>query len=154
MYLSLSDRSQQVMGLARTEALRMRHEYLGTEHILLGIVSESSGANAGALAAFSITLDRVRSGVEVMIGLGPPSASSDDRGVTPRARQVIRFARDEAAQRKSPQVEPEHLLLGVTREVHGVAAQVLRDLLAPPEAVRAKVLELLSRGDEARPNDL
>ena len=102
MYLSLSDRSQQVMGLARTQRGACAMIDLGTEHILLGIVSESSGANAGALAAFSITLDRVRSGVEVMIGIGPPSASSDDRGVTPRVRQVIRFARDEAAQRKSP----------------------------------------------------
>jgi ATP-dependent Clp protease ATP-binding subunit ClpC len=150
---SLSERSQQVMGLARNEALRLRHEYFGTEHILLGIVSDPSGANAGALGTFSITFDRVRSGVEIMIGLGPPSASPDDRGVTPRARQVIRFARDEAARRHSPKVEPEHLLLGVTQEVHGVASQVPRDLLAPPETVRAQVSEMLGRGDAGRQND-
>jgi ATP-dependent Clp protease ATP-binding subunit ClpC len=147
---SLSDRSKQVLGLARNEALRLRHEYFGTEHILLGIVSETSGANAGALGAFGITLDLVRSGVEIMIGLGPPSGSPDDHGVTSRARRVIQFARDEAAQRNSPQVEPEHLLLGVTREVHGVAAQVLRDLLAPPATIQTRVSELLGRGDASR----
>jgi ATP-dependent Clp protease ATP-binding subunit ClpC len=143
MALSLSDRSQHVMGLARDEALRLRHEYIGTEHILLGIVRESAGVSADALGSFIITLDRVRSGVETMIGLGPPSASPDDRGVTPKAQQVIAFAREEAAHRNSPQVEPEHLLLGVAREVHGVAAQMLSNLQAPPEAVRAKVSELL-----------
>jgi ATP-dependent Clp protease ATP-binding subunit ClpC len=147
MELMLSDRSQHVMGLARDEALRLHHEYVGTEHVLLGIVSESADVTAGALGSFSITLDRARSGVETMIGLGPPSASPDHRGVTPRAQQAIEFAREEAVHRNSPQVEPEHLLLGVAREAHGVAAQVLRDLLAPPEAVRAKVSELLGRGN-------
>ncbi len=153
MDLSLSDRSRHVMGLARDEALRLRHEYIGTEHVLLGIISEAADVTTGALGSFGITLDRVRSGVETMIGLGPPSASPDDRGVTPRAQQVIEFAREEAAHRNSPQVDPEHLLLGVAREVHGVAAQVLCDLQAPPEAFGAKVSELLGRGDECGPKD-
>jgi Clp amino terminal domain, pathogenicity island component len=147
MDLLLSDRSQHVMGLARDEALNLRHEYIGTEHVLLGIVSDSADVTAGALGSFNITLARARSGVETMIGLGPPSASPDDRGVTPRAQKAIEFAREEAAQRNSPRVEPEHLLLGVAREVHGVAAQVLCDLQAPPDAVRAKVSELLGRGN-------
>ncbi len=153
MKISLSNRSQHVMGLAHQEALRLHHEYIGTEHILLGIVSETDSDNDVALRSFSITLDRVRSGVETMIGLGPPSASPDDRGITPRAQQAIKFAREEAAHRNCRQVETEHLLLGVAREDHGVAAQVLCDLQAPPEAFGAKVSELLGRGDECGPKD-
>ena len=139
----LAENSQRVLGLARDEALRLHHEYVGTEHILLGIASVSRGIASEALSSFGVTLDRVRSGVESIIGLGPPSASPDDRGVTPRAKRVIDFAQEEAAQRGSLLVEPEHLLLGVTREVQGVAAQVLRDMKAPPESLQAKVSELL-----------
>jgi ATP-dependent Clp protease ATP-binding subunit ClpC len=139
----LAERSQRVLGLARDEASRLNHEYVGTEHILLGIASESAGVAFEALSSFGVTLDRVRSGVETIIGLGPPSASPDDRGVTPRATRVIDIAQEEATQRGSPQVEPEDLLLGVTREVQGVAAQVLRDLQAPPESVQEKVSGLL-----------
>src|SRR6516165_2983492 len=117
----LTERSQRVLGLARDEASRLQHEYIGTEHILLGIAVESAGVASEALSSFGVTLERVRSGVETIVGVGPPSASPDDRGVTPRAKRVIDFAREDAAQRGSPQVEPEHLLLGVTQEVQGVA---------------------------------
>lgn len=136
----LSERSEDVMGLARDEASRLQHEYIGTEHILLGIACEPVGLAADVLKSFGITPDRVRSGVEDIIGIGPPTASPDDRGVTPRAKQVIGFAHEEAARQGCLQVEPEHLLLGITREVQGVAAQVLRDLQAQPENVRERVL--------------
>jgi ATP-dependent Clp protease ATP-binding subunit ClpC len=147
----LTERSQRVLGLARDEASRLQHEYIGTEHILLGIAVESAGVASEALSSFGVTLERVRSGVETIVGVGPPSASPDDRGVTPRAKRVIDFAREDAAQRGSPQVEPEHLLLGVTQEVQGVAAQVLRDLQAPPEDVQEKVSGLLGRSDADEP---
>jgi ATP-dependent Clp protease ATP-binding subunit ClpA len=88
-----------------------------------------------SLEFFGVTLDRVRSGVETIIGLEPPFASPADRGVTPKATRVIEFAQEEAAQRGSPRIEPEHLLLGVTREVRGVAAQALRDLQVSHVAV-------------------
>jgi ATP-dependent Clp protease ATP-binding subunit ClpC len=149
----LAERSQRVLGLARDGASRLHHEYIGTEHILLGIASESAGVASESLSSFGVTLDRVRSGVETIIGLGPPSASPDDRGVTPRAKRVIDFAQEEAAHRGSPRVEPEHLLLGVTREVQGVAAQVLRDLQVPPESVQEKVSGLLGRRDSGGPQD-
>ena len=153
MYLSLSDRSQQVMGLARDEALRLRHEYLGTEHILLGIVSESSGANAGALAAFQ---HHPRSGPVRRRGHDRGSARPPHHPMTAGCLQAAaghRIGPRRAAHRNSPQVEPEHLLLGVTRVDHGVATQVLRDLLAPPKSVRAKVSELIDRGNVGTPND-
>ena len=152
MDASLSGCSLGVMGLARDEASRLHHEYIGTEHILLGIAGQSEGVAAESLKSFGVTLDRIRSGVEGIIGVGPPTASPDDRGVTPRAKQVISFAQEVAALRGSPQVEPEHLLLGVTREVHGVAAQVLRALQASPESVQAKVSELLGGGGGGGPD--
>jgi ATP-dependent Clp protease ATP-binding subunit ClpC len=142
-----AERSLRVLGLARDEASRLHHEYIGTEHILLGIASESAGVACEALSYFGVTTDRLRSGIEAIIGLGPPYASPDDRGVTPRAKRIIDIAQDEAAQRGSFHVEPEHLLVGVTRESHGVAAQVLRELLAPPESVEVKLSELLNRKD-------
>jgi ATP-dependent Clp protease ATP-binding subunit ClpC len=151
MDLPQAERSQRVLGLARDEALRLHHEYVGTEHILLGIAGEASGIASEALSSFGVTLDRIRSGVATIIGLGPPSASPEDRGVTPRAKRVIGCAQDEAAQRGTSQVEPEHLLLGVTREVQGVAAQVLRDLHASPESVREKLTGLLDQKDADSP---
>jgi ATP-dependent Clp protease ATP-binding subunit ClpC len=147
----LAERLERVLEMARDEASRLRHEYIGTEHLLLGIAGESASMASEALSSFGVTVERVRSGVATVIGLGPPSASPDDRGVTPRAKRVVDFAREEAVQRGSPQVEPEHLLLGITREGQGVAAQVLRDLQAPPESVREKMSVLLARRDGDRP---
>ena len=144
MDIPLAERSQRVFQLARDEALRLNHEYLGTEHILLGIVSESVGVASDVLGAFGVTLDRVRSGVESIVGLGPSSASANDRGVTPRAKRAMKFAEEEAGQRGCCEVAPEHLLLGVARETRGVAAQVLRDLEIPPENLQVNLSELLS----------
>lgn len=149
---SLSVRAEHVMGLARDEALRLHHEYIGTEHILLGIAGEPAGIAADALKSFGITRDQVRSGVENLIGIGPADASPEDRGVSPRAQTVLRLAHEEAGRYGCPRVEPEHLLLGATREVQGVAAQVLRNLQAMPENLRQKVADLLGPGhaDSAR----
>lgn len=143
MGMPLAERSQRVFQLARDEALRLNHEYIGTEHILLGIVSESVGVASDVLGAFGVTLDRVRSGVESIVGLGPSSASAHDHGVTPRAKRAMKFAQEEAGHRGRCEVEPEHLLLGIARETHGVAAQVLRDLEIPPENLQVKLSELL-----------
>ena len=82
---SLSGDAQRVMGSAREEASRLHHEYLGTEHLLLGIAAESDGVAGDVLKSLGITLQRVRSGVEQIVGIGPDSASPDDRGVTPPA---------------------------------------------------------------------
>jgi ATP-dependent Clp protease ATP-binding subunit ClpC len=144
---SLSKRSQRALELAVDEASRLHHEYIGTEHILLGIASEGNGVAFNVLKSFGITLDEVRSGVETIVGVGPCTASPHNIGVTPRAKQVINFAQEEATKCSASGIEPEHLLLGVTREVHGVAAQVLRHLQAPPESVQNKVWALLGNGD-------
>ncbi|WZO98752.1 Clp protease N-terminal domain-containing protein [Isosphaeraceae bacterium EP7] len=148
----LSDRSRAALEKARDEASRLHHEYIGTEHILLGIAGEAGGNASATLASFGVTLDRIRVAVEALIGIGPPGASPDDRGVTPRAKQVIGFAQEEVDRSGHKEVDPEHLLIGLTREVHGVAAQVLRNLQAPPEDVVEKVSELLGRGDEGEPH--
>jgi ATP-dependent Clp protease ATP-binding subunit ClpC len=139
----LTERSSRVLALAHEEAARLRHEYLGTEHILLGIVRESAGPAALALRSLGVTLDPARSHVERIIGLGPDKGAPDARGMSPRAQRVLGFAHNEATQCGHALVDAEYLLLGITRETHGVAAQVLRELGAEPEAVRKSVLELL-----------
>jgi ATP-dependent Clp protease ATP-binding subunit ClpC len=148
----LSERSQRILGLARDEASRLHHEYIGTEHILLGIASESAGITSEALSSLGVTRDGIRSAVQSIVGVGPTSASPDDRGLTPRARRVIEFAHEEAAQRGVPSVKPAHLLLGITREPQGVASQVLRNLHVSPESVHGEVSRLLGQGDDEGPN--
>jgi ATP-dependent Clp protease ATP-binding subunit ClpC len=143
----LTERSSRVMGLAHEEAARLRHEYLGTEHILLGVLRESTGAAAETLRSLGVTLDPARLDVERIIGIGPDTGAPADRGVSPRAKRVLGFAHEEATRCAHPRVDAEHLLLGITRETHGVAAQVLRDLGTEPAAVRDRMLGLLDRGD-------
>jgi ATP-dependent Clp protease ATP-binding subunit ClpC len=151
---SLSQSAQPVMEHARCEVLRLHHEYLGTEHILLGIATEHAGIAADVFASTGITVERIRLALAPIVEIGPPSASPDDRRVTPSATRVLGFAHEEAALCGSSQVEPEHLLLGITREVQGVAAQVLRNLEVPPEVVREQLLSrLLGRGNAGEPQD-
>ena len=138
------------MGRARDEASRLHHEYIGTEHILLGIAGEASGAATETLTSLGIGLDPARSSVAALIGMGPMSATPDDRGVTPRAKRALEFAHEEATRRGSHQVEPEHLLIGVTREVQGVGAQIIRNMVASPEKVYAKMADLLDDGPARR----
>lgn len=135
----LSARSQTVMSSARDVAIRLRHEYIGTEHLLLGIASNEGLKSCG------VVYDQVVSIVKTIVGIGPVSASPDDRGVTPRAKRVMSIAQEEASLRDDLAVEPEHLLIGIARESGGVAAQVLRDLRIAPELIHNQALERLDQ---------
>ena len=145
---SLSDHSQQVMKLAWDESARLLHEYIGTEHILLGLASDSESWVAELLKSMGASLDRIRSEVEAIIGTGMPGGSPDELGLSQRATRVIEFAREEAKRLGSKLAGPEHLLLGICHEVNSTAAQVLCDLRVSPDSLQKIVWKRLNRGEE------
>src|SRR5438445_6774944 len=121
MYERFTDRSRKVMQLANQEAQRFNHEYIGTEHLLLGLVKEGSGVAANVLKNLDIDLRKVDLEIEKFVQLGPNRVTMSKLPQTPRAKKVIEFALEEA----HSYVGTEHLLLGLLREQEGVAAQVL-----------------------------
>jgi ATP-dependent Clp protease ATP-binding subunit ClpC len=137
-----TDRAHRVVVLAQEEARRLNHNYLGTEHILLGLVHEGEGVAARALESLGISLQAVRQQVEEIIGQGqqPPSGHIP---FTPRAKKVLELASREALQLGHNYVGTEHILLGLVREGEGIAAQVLVKLGADLNRVRQQVIELL-----------
>src|SRR3982751_189282 len=145
MYERFTDRARKVMQLANQEAQRFNHEYIGTEHILLGLVKEGSGVAANVLKNLDIDLRKIRLEVERIVQHGPPSALAVMGRIpkTPRAKKVIEWAIEEARNLHHNYVGTEHLLLGLLREEEGVAAQVLMNLGLKLEDVRAEVLNLL-----------
>ena len=145
---SLSDHSQRVMKLAWDESARLLHEYIGTEHILLGLASDSESWVAELLKAMGASLDRIRSEVEAIIGTGMPGASPDELGLSQRAKRVIEFAGEEAKRSGVKFAEPEHLLLGICHEVNCTAVQVLCDLRVSPDSLQKIVWKRLNRGED------
>ncbi|MFT3943737.1 MAG: ATP-dependent Clp protease ATP-binding subunit [Ancrocorticia sp.] len=143
MFERFTDRARRVIVLAQEEARNLKHNYLGTEHILLGLIREGEGVAAKALEALNITLDDVREQVIDIIGEGqePPSGHIP---FTPRAKKVIEYAMREGLQLGHSYIGTEHLLLGLTREPDGVAAQVLIKLGADLPRVRNQVNQLIS----------
>jgi ATP-dependent Clp protease ATP-binding subunit ClpC len=137
-----TDRAHRVVVLAQEEARRLNHNYLGTEHILLGLVGEGEGVAARALESLGISLEAVRQQVEEIIGQGQ-QAPSGHIPFTPRAKKVLELASREALQLGHNYVGTEHILLGLVREGEGVAAQVLVKLGADLNRVRQQVIELL-----------
>ena len=113
--------------MAQEEAQRFNHNYIGTEHILLGLVRETDGVAAKVLANLSVELNKVRSAVEFIIGRGERSGPGEI-GLTPRAKKVIELAVDEARRLNHHYIGTEHLLIGLMREGEGVAAGVLESL--------------------------
>ncbi len=150
MFERFTDRARRVIVLAQEEARNLKHNYLGTEHILLGLIREGEGVAAKALEALGVTLESVRTQVIDIIGEGqePPSGHIP---FTPRAKKVIEFAMREGLQMGHSYIGTEHLLLGLTREADGVAAQVLIKLGADMPTVRNQVSQLISgfQGKEA-----
>lgn len=138
-----TDRARKVMRLADEEARRLRHEYLGTEHILLGLVKEGSGVAANVLGHLGVDLERTRAEVEEIIHLGPEPITGRKLPRSPRAERVLQFAMEEARGLEHNYVGTEHLLLGVVREHGGVGAQVLRNLGLELSQVRQAVRDLL-----------
>src|SRR6056297_2546541 len=146
MFERFTDRARKVMALANQEAQRFNHEYIGTEHILLGLVKEGSGVGANVLKNLSVDLHKVRVEVEKLVRAGPDMVTMGKLPQTPRAKKVIEYAIEEARNLNHNYVGTEHLLLGLLREHDGVAAQVLMNLGLKLEEVREEVLNLLGAG--------
>ncbi|MCC5828199.1 MAG: ATP-dependent Clp protease ATP-binding subunit [Phycisphaeraceae bacterium] len=146
MFERFTDRARKVMALANQEAQRFNHEYIGTEHILLGLVKEGSGVGANVLKHLEVDLRKVRLEVEKLVKSGPDMVTMGRLPQTPRAKKVIEFAIEEARNLNHNYVGTEHLLLGLLREHEGVAAQVLMNLGLKLEEVREEVLNLLGAG--------
>ncbi len=149
MFERFTDRARKVMALANQEAQRFNHEYIGTEHILLGLVKEGSGVGANVLKNLDVDLRKVRLEVEKLVKAGPEMVTMGKLPQTPRAKKVIEYAIEEARNLNHNYVGTEHLLLGLLREHDGVAAQVLMNLGLKLEEVREEVLNLLGAGAES-----
>src|SRR5712664_936988 len=143
MYERFTDRARKVMQLANQEAQRFNHEYIGTEHILLGLVKEGSGVAANVLKNLDIDLRKIRLEVEKIVQAGPDMVTMGKLPQTSRAKKVIEYSIEEARNHNHNYVGTEHLLLGLLREQEGVAAQVLMNLGLKLEDVREEVLNLL-----------
>ena len=143
MFERFTDRARRVVVLAQEEARMLNHNYIGTEHILLGLIHEGEGVAAKALEALNISLEAVRSQVEEIIGQGQ-QAPSGHIPFTPRAKKVLELSLREALQLGHNYIGTEHILLGLIREGEGVAAQVLVKLGADLGRVRIQVIQLLS----------
>jgi ATP-dependent Clp protease ATP-binding subunit ClpC len=146
MYERFTDRARKVMQLANQEAQRFNHEYVGTEHVLLGLVKEGSGVAANVLRNLDVDLRKIRNEVEKIVQAGPDMVTMGRLPQTPRAKKVIEYGIEEARNLGHNYVGTEHLLLGLLREQEGVAAQVLMNLNLKLEEVREEVLNLLGHG--------
>jgi ATP-dependent Clp protease ATP-binding subunit ClpC len=150
MFERFTDRARRVVVLAQEEARTLNHNYIGTEHLLLGLIHEADGPAARALAACGITLAGAREQVEEIIGAGG-QAPGGHIPFTPRAKKVLELSLREALQLGHNYIGTEHLLLGLLREGEGVAAQILVRLGTQPADVRREVLRLLAEGRAAEP---
>lgn len=143
MFNRFTERARKVILLAKEEAKRFNHDYIGTEHILLGLVREGEGVAAAVLASFGLTSDKIRIEVEKLVQPGPSTVISGDLPFTPKAKKVMELATEEARALGHNYIGTEHLLLGLIREGEGVASQVLMNLGMELERVREEVMNLL-----------
>src|SRR3954452_12742867 len=143
MFERFTDRARRVVVLAQEEARMLNHNYIGTEHILLGLIHEGEGVAAKALESLGISLEAVREQVQEIIGQGQ-QAPSGNIPFTPRAKKVLELSLREALQLGHNYIGPKHILLALIREGEGVAAQVLIKLGADLNRVRQQVIQLLS----------
>lgn len=137
-----TERARRVLSLAQEEAQRFQHNYIGTEHLLLGLVREDEGVAAKVLHDLGVDLQKVRSSVEDIIGRGDRTVLGEI-GLTPRAKQVIELAVDEARRMNHHYIGTEHLLLGLIREGEGIAVGVLKSQGVTLEKVRWQTVRLL-----------
>jgi ATP-dependent Clp protease ATP-binding subunit ClpC len=138
-----TERARKVLHLAQEEAQRLHHNYIGTEHLLLGLVREGEGVAAKVLTSFGVDLEQVRKAVEDIIGRGDRIVLGEI-GFTPRAKKVIELAVDEARRLNHHYIGTEHLLLGLLREGEGIGAGVLESFGLNLPEVRAKTIEVLN----------
>ncbi len=148
MFERFTDRARKVMALANQEAQRFNHEYVGTEHVLLGLVKEGQGVAANVLHSLGIDLKKIRLEVEKIVKSGPDMVTMGKLPQTPRAKKVIEFAIEEARSLGHNYVGTEHLLLGLLKEHDGVAAQVLMNLGLKLDDVRSEILNILGAAVE------
>tara|TARA_B100000029_G_scaffold305730_1_gene298571 strand:- start:16644 stop:19151 length:2508 start_codon:yes stop_codon:yes gene_type:complete len=142
-----SERARRVLSLAQEEAQHFNHNYIGTEHVLLGLVREPEGVGTRVLISMGIDLSKVRSAVEFIIGRGE-KPTTGDVGLTPRAKKVIELAVDEARQMSHQYIGTEHLLIGLLREGEGVAAGVLESLGVSLDKSRDATTKILNEGGQ------
>jgi ATP-dependent Clp protease ATP-binding subunit ClpC len=154
MFERFTDRARKVMALANQEAQRFNHEYIGTEHILLGLVKEGSGVGATVLKNLEVDIKKLRLEIEKLVKSGPDMVTMGKLPQTPRAKKVIEYAIEEARALNHNYVGTEHILLGILRESEGIAAQVLMSLGLKLEEVRQEVLNLLGAGMDTGPSGL
>jgi len=145
-YERFSDRARKVIQLSNQEAQRFNHEYIGPEHLLLGLIKEGTGIAANVLKNLDIDLRKVRHEVEKLVRSGPDTVTMGRLPQTPRSKKVLEYAMEEARNLNHNYVGTEHILLGLLREQEGVAAQVLLNLGLQLEEVRREVLGLLGHG--------
>ena len=143
MFDRFTERARKVMSFARREAQRFHHEYIGTEHILLGLIQEGQGVAANVLKSMNIDLDKIRREIEKIVKAGPAMEPSVQIPFTPRAKRVVELALEEASNLGHNYIGTEHLLLALLREQEGIAAHVLRALGVRLDEVREEVIEFL-----------
>ena len=144
MHERFTDRARKVMQLANQESQSFNHEYIGTEHVLLGLVKEGSGVAAHALKRLDVDLQKIRLEVEKIVQSGPDRVTMGKLPQTPRAKKVIEYSLEASQSFNHNYVGTEHLLLGLLREQEGVAAQVLMNLGLKLDDVREEVLDILN----------
>src|SRR5713226_3627658 len=144
-----TERARKVLSLAQEEAQRFQHNYIGTEHILLGLIREGEGVGAKVLRNLGVDLQRAHDSVEFIIGRGDRIVLGEI-GLTPRAKKVIEYAVDEARRLNHHYIGTEHLLLGLLREGEGIAAGVLQSLGVNLEKVRTQTIYVLSQSGAAQ----
>ena len=149
MFERFTERARQVVVLAQEEARTLKHNYIGTEHILLGLLREEEGLAARVLESLDITVERVRAQVVRIVGSGE-EVTSGQIPFTPRAKKVLELALREALSLGHNYIGTEHILLGLVRENEGVAARILLDFEADAERIRSEVIRMLS-GPGRRP---
>src|SRR5437764_3097686 len=140
-----NDRAKRVLALAQDESIRFNHNYIGVEHLLLGLVREGEGVAARALNSLGVELSKARTSVEFIIGRGDATTSPSEITLSPRTKRVIELAIDEARKLGHSHVGTEHLLLGIVREGQGVASGVLESLGVGLEKVRHQVIATLGQ---------
>jgi ATP-dependent Clp protease ATP-binding subunit ClpC len=142
LFERFTERARQVVVLAQDEARGLRHNYIGTEHLLLALLREEEGVAARVLEAFDLTVEDVRGHVEQVVGRGTDPASGQIP-FTPRAKKVLELSLREAMTRGHSDIGPEHILLGIARENSGVASRILLDFDAEADRIRAAVIGVL-----------
>src|SRR5690625_158428 len=145
MFGRFTERAQKVLALSQEEAIRLGHNNIGTEHILLGLIRESDGIAAKALNELGLEVKQIQEEVEKLIGKGSQPMQSIH--YTPRAKKVVELSQDEARKRGHPYVGTEHILVGLIREGEGVAGRVLHNLDVNLTKARQQVLQLLGSNE-------